>query len=50
MVGSGQSSSFVDCASGFPRQGFEVARRQIFFAELNVVDSGDCCFADFFQE
>ena len=48
MVGSGHS--FVDYAGSFSRQRFQIARGQIFFAELNVVDSGAGSLGDLFQE
>jgi len=48
MVVSGQC--FADCSHGFTGQGFEIARREIFFAELDVIHASACGFTYFFQE
>ena len=47
-MGSGQC--FADCGYSFAGQGFEVASGEIFFAELDVIDSSGCGFMDFFEE
>jgi hypothetical protein len=48
MVGRGQC--FADCSYSFAGERFEVVSCEIFLAELDVVDSGQCRFMDFFQE
>ena len=44
------SSQLGDDADGFSGERFQVARGQIFFAELDVVDTGACGFGNFFEE
>src|SRR5208337_87312 len=47
---SSQRERFVDDADCFPRQGFEFARGEIFFAELDIVDGGVGRFGDLLKK
>jgi hypothetical protein len=44
------SSQFLDRGCGLPGKPFQLARRQIFFAELDVVDSRAGGFRDFLKK
>ncbi len=44
------SSQFEDDAHGFTGQRFQFAGREVFFAELDVVDTVTCGFGDFVEE
>jgi len=44
------SSELSKEIEGFPGQGFQFSRRQVFLAELDVIDSGAASFPDFVEE
>ena len=48
--GSSLLCAFAQGSDGFAGYGFQFARGEIFFAELNVVDTGTGSFGDFLQK
>jgi hypothetical protein len=44
------SSQFCDYGEGFSSEKFQLSRGQVFFAKLDVVDSGADSLGDFFKE